>query len=239
MKKFLLLFLCFSVLGCGDSDTPSQDTKPSDNTPVDAPKTDTAQTDISVQDLVATDASNCEILVDPETGQNVRCEGENPGEQIDCPEGYSCSGLSAFLCYKGDCPNLPICLAHDAMIETPTGPVRVTELRVGTMVWTQDLDGRRVAAPVLRLGSVNAPVDHKMVRVIMHDGRTFRASPGHPMADGPELKTLMTGQTYDGAFVARASLEPYEGSHTYDLLPAGPTGRYWVNGVLLSSTLEP
>jgi hypothetical protein len=30
---------------------------------------------------------------------------------------------------------------------------------------------------------------------------------------------------------------PYDGTRTYDLLPAGATGTYWANGVLLSSTL--
>jgi hypothetical protein len=32
-------------------------------------------------------------------------------------------------------------------------------------------------------------------------------------------------------------LVPYAGDRTYDLLPAGPTGAYWANGILLSSTL--
>jgi hypothetical protein len=36
-----------------------------------------------------------------------------------------------------------------------------------------------------------------------------------------------------------AAREPYGEPRTFDLLPAGGTGRYWVNGVLLGSTLNP
>jgi hypothetical protein len=34
------------------------------------------------------------------------------------------------------------------------------------------------------------------------------------------------------------ALVPYAGERTYDLVPAGATGRYWANGILLSSTLS-
>jgi hypothetical protein len=32
-------------------------------------------------------------------------------------------------------------------------------------------------------------------------------------------------------------LVPYAGGRTWDLLPAGATGSYWANGILLASTL--
>src|SRR5215471_15557064 len=34
-------------------------------------------------------------------------------------------------------PNCPICLAASTLIATPTGSVRVTDIRVGSIVWTQ------------------------------------------------------------------------------------------------------
>jgi len=42
----------------------------------------------------------------------------------------------------------------------------------------------------------------------------------------------------DGAKVTLWELVPYRGSRTYDLLPAGTTGEYWADGILLSSTLS-
>ena len=35
-----------------------------------------------------------------------------------------------------------------------------------------------------------------------------------------------------------AGLIPYAGGFTFDLLPSGPTGTYFANGVLLGSTLS-
>jgi hypothetical protein len=41
----------------------------------------------------------------------------------------------------------------------------------------------------------------------------------------------------NGATVATAALEAYDGGATFDLLPSGGTGAYWANGILLASTL--
>ncbi len=179
------------------------------------------------------DAESCVTL------QDVGCDPNADGEPGTCPEGYTCSGLSAFLCYKGTCNDLPICLPADAMIDTPSGPIPMVLLKKGMLVWTQTRDGLRVAAPVEKLGRIQVPGDHKMVHMTLSDGRSFRASPNHPGADGSALVDLSMGDTYDGALVVTFSVERYEGSHTYDLLPAGETGQYWVNGVLLGSTLTP
>src|SRR5258705_1930648 len=46
-------------------------------------------------------------------------------------------------------PNCPICLASTALIATPNGPVPVTEVRVGTIVWTQAGRGSRLDAPLV------------------------------------------------------------------------------------------
>jgi hypothetical protein len=47
------------------------------------------------------------------------------------------------------------------------------------------------------------------------------------------------GDPVDGSGVILIENVPYSGSATYDLLPAGETGLYWADGVLLGSTLEP
>ena len=63
-------------------------------------------------------------------------------------------------------------------------------------------------------------------------------SPGHPPADGRLVGELVAGDGYDGARVLSAERVAYAGGATFDILPAGATGTYWANGVLLGSTLR-
>ena len=135
-------------------------------------------------------------------------------------------------------PPCPICLAAGTLIETPGGPVPVTDLVPGMTVWTAALDGRRTAVEVVVTGSTQVPAGHVMVHVKLADGRELQASPGHRTADGRQLGTLAVGDRLDGSTVSELELVPYSGDRTYDLLPAGPTGTYWANGILLSSTLS-
>jgi hypothetical protein len=135
-------------------------------------------------------------------------------------------------------PNCPICLAATTTIATPDGPVRVTDVRVGTIVWTQSPDGDRMAAPVEAIGSMDVPAGHLMVHIVLTDGRELQVSPGHRTADGRAAGELQQGDSLDGSTISLWKLIPYAGDRTYDLLPAGATGRYWADGILLSSTLS-
>jgi len=134
-------------------------------------------------------------------------------------------------------PNCPICLAAATLISTPNGDVRVTDVKQGMLVWTASADGSRFVAPVLEVGSMEAPTGHQMVHLVLADGRELLASPGHRTADGRALGSLAVGDALDGSTITRWEQVPYFGGRTYDLLPAGPTGTYWANGILLSSTL--
>ncbi len=136
-------------------------------------------------------------------------------------------------------PPCPICLAAATLIATPAGDVRVTDIKAGMLVWTATGDGTRIAAPVLEVGSMVVPSGHVMVHLRLVDGRELLVSPGHRTANGRPVGSLALGDELDGSRVALWELVPYGGSRTYDLLPAGPTGTYWANGVLLSSTLSP
>jgi hypothetical protein len=134
-------------------------------------------------------------------------------------------------------PNCPICLAAATLIATPAGPVRVTELRLGDPVWTAAADGTRLAATVTALGSVAFPLGHNAIRVTLFDNRSVTASAGHPTADGRSVGQLRRGDRLDGATVVSAEPVHLSDGATYDLLPSGPTGEYWADGVLLGSTL--
>jgi hypothetical protein len=131
----------------------------------------------------------------------------------------------------------PICLDGDVRIATPAGTMPVRTLVAGDSVWTRDSSGRRVVVPVLRVGHVPVPPEHRMVQLGLSDGRALRVSPGHPTAGGRLAGELMPGDTLDGARVIRTRRVPPRGGATYDILPAGPTGVYWANGIALRSTL--
>src|SRR5882672_1138000 len=135
-------------------------------------------------------------------------------------------------------PPCPICLAPSTLISTPGGDVRVTDIKPGMLVWTAAVDGTRVATSVLEVGSMEAPAGHLMVHLVLADGRELLASPGHATADGRPLGSLAAGEMIDGSRIVLWELVPYAGGRTYDLLPAGPTGTYWANGIMLSSTLR-
>lgn len=136
-------------------------------------------------------------------------------------------------------PPCPICLARGTLIATPAGAIPVQDLRPGRAVWTTDAAGARMVGAVLRVASTPVAPTHEVVHLVLSDGRSLDASPGHPLPDGRRLGDLAPGDLVDGARVVSAELVPYAGGATFDLLPSGPTGTYWANGVLLGSTLGP
>jgi len=134
-------------------------------------------------------------------------------------------------------PNCPICLARGTQIATPYGPVAVEALRPGMTVWTAGDRGLPVVAAVLTVESTPVPTSHQMVHLVLADRRELRASPAHPLSDGRSVGALVPGDAVDGSVVVSADRERYDGDVTFDLLPAGPTGTYWADGIPLVSTL--
>ena len=133
---------------------------------------------------------------------------------------------------RGGCP---ICLAATTRIGTPDGPILVSDLRAGMLVWTVDA-GKRVAAPIAIVRYTPAPFGHRVIRVVLADGRAVVASPGHPTGDGRRVGELNPGDLLDGSRIVAMDVLPYAGD-TWDLLPLSSSGTYWADGVLLGSTL--
>lgn len=136
-------------------------------------------------------------------------------------------------------PACPICLARGTLIDTPNGPVAVDELRLGDPIWTLDANGRRVAGTVIALGSTTAPEHHRVIRLVLADGRSVTASPGHPLADGRTLGSLSIGDVVAGSVVVGAESVAYTGGETFDIVASGPTGTYLSDGIPLGTTLRP
>jgi len=132
----------------------------------------------------------------------------------------------------------PICLAAGTRIDTPSGPVPVENLRVGMVVWTLNRAGMRIAEEILQVSRTIVPSSHKVVQLMLDDGRQLWVSAGHPIGDGRMAGKLQAGDILAGARVVSAERVPYPGFATYDLLPAGETGFYWANRILVASTLK-
>ena len=148
------------------------------------------------------------------------------------PPGWS--WLSAEQAERRRLYGCPVCLHRDAQIATPSGTVAIARLVAGAAVWSVDEGGRRVRTRVAVVLSTPAPEGHQMAVVELSDGRTLRASPGHPDARGRAVGELQPGDELDGSTVRRVHREAYAG-RTYDLVL--DSGRlYWADGVLIDST---
>lgn len=132
-----------------------------------------------------------------------------------------------------------VCLSFDTLISTPEGNVPMTDLRPGMFVFTLDLDGNKVIHPIELVSKVSVPDSHVVCHLILNDGRELFVSGGHPTGDDREISDLNPGDRLDGAELVSIEKVHYRTGYTYDLLPAGETGFYWANGVLLASTLSP
>ncbi|MEQ1502493.1 MAG: Hint domain-containing protein [Myxococcota bacterium] len=245
-------FIAWSWIGigaCSGSTTTADKTDGDADADADADSDSDSDADADADADSDSDAdSDTDSDTDTDTGcvilEGVSCEpGGSDGGYGSCPDGFDCAGIPSYVCYHGPC-DLPKCLPPDAAIDTPAGPRAVASLREGELVWTVAADGARVTAPLLAVRSRLVPADHVVVRLVLADGRWVEASPGHPTFRGDgsgldpvPLGELVVGDLLDGAEVVAAERVRYDRPRTWDLLPAGPTGAYWADGVLLGSTL--
>ena len=133
----------------------------------------------------------------------------------------------------------PSCLAGSTLIDTPRGAFPVKDLKEGMPVWTVDRAGNRQPSVIVKTVRRPVPVDSPIVHLVLDDGRELWVSAAHPTLDGRRIGDLAVGDLLDAARVLRMESSPLKDGATFDLLPAGETGAYWANGVLLASTLKP
>jgi len=162
--------------------------------------------------------------------------GEGQGSRVEGIINYA--GQISILTNEPSINSCPICLSKGTLIDTPSGPKPIEEFSVGMDVWSLDDSGRRVAAKVIAVSLSQIPTQFRLSRLTLGDGRAITASPGHPSGDGRPLGELIVGDMLDGALVISVGSVHYDYKATYDLLPAGASGLYWANGILLRSTLR-
>ncbi|MFN2119167.1 MAG: hypothetical protein ACK2T0_02095 [Anaerolineales bacterium] len=140
-----------------------------------------------------------------------------------------------------DTPEAPpsfLCLPSGSLIDTPLGARAIEGIQVGDAVWSANAAGEKFVATTLNVARVPVPPGHQIVHVVLADGRSVWASPGHPTADNREFSQLQVGAILDGSRITRVDSVASDEPATYDLLPSGATGYYWANGVLVGSTLK-
>ncbi len=162
--------------------------------------------------------------------------GEGQGERIEGT--ISPTGEIKITGREPSINSCPICLSAGSLIATPDGPVPVENITRGMLVWTTDSSGRQVPAYVIATAVTPVPAGFRLVRITLDDGRALTASPGHLAVDGKPLGAFRVGDSLDGAVIITLESITYDGDATYDLLPAGETGVYFANGIMLKSTLK-
>ena len=70
-----------------------------------------------------------------------------------------------------------MCLHPLTRISTPSGDRYVMDLKQGQDIMTLDGQGKKVAMPIRQISSTDAPYDHKVVHLMLQDGRELFVSP--------------------------------------------------------------
>ena len=188
---------------------------------------------------------NCEFTLCPTTDPTPTPKPNSVSYNSDgsCPSGYVNYGIPLQCvtpeyneyCNSNPCP---ICLAKNTLIDTPLGAIPVEDLEKGAPIWTVNTLGKRVQGVVIETSKTSVPLTHTMVRLVLADGRTLLASPGHPTARGRTVGDIRAGDVYDDIRVISSDRVLYDDEYTYDILSSGETGFYFANGILLGSTLR-
>jgi hypothetical protein len=74
-------------------------------------------------------------------------------------------------------------------------------LKEGMLVWSLDSNTHKIAVPVLRTSAIPVSPGHRMIHLMLKDGRQLWASPGHPTSDGRTVIQLEKDAIYDGGAV--------------------------------------
>lgn len=114
----------------------------------------------------------------------------------------------------------------------------ILDLKIGDLVWTINMAEEKILTTIGSVIQRPVPRNHQMVYILLTDGRELLASPDHPDSTGNPLGKLRKVDILDNSHVSEIRLVECKDKFVYDILPAGETGCYWANGVLIGSTLS-
>ena len=136
-------------------------------------------------------------------------------------------------------PNRCKCLPASSLITTLNGKVSIDLLKEGDKIITVTASGERVEMPIKVVNKVEVLNNHKMIVIELADGRKIQVTAGHPSnIPNKNLDDLKEGDKLNGSTIHKISEINYTENYTYDILPEGETGYYFVNGILIGSTLS-
>ncbi|HVL90118.1 MAG TPA: Hint domain-containing protein [Actinomycetota bacterium] len=131
--------------------------------------------------------------------------------------------------------NCPVCLDGETRIRVPGGERPVRLLRQGDPVLSVGRGGETIVTTVRRW--VRRPAHGPLLAFELADRRRLRMAGAHPLPDGRPAGMLAPGDELGGSRILRRDAVEPSGGATYDILPDGPTGHYWANGILVASTI--
>ncbi len=142
------------------------------------------------------------------------------------------------------------CMPNTARILTSQGEKQIDNIQIGDSVYTfNNIDGKFLA-PIIQVNKILVQKDYIMTKITLEDGRSIQASPKHPIPIERDYATssknqyeellfseIKIGDHIDRTRVVFIEFVNYNGGFTYDILPAGESGYYWADGILVGSTL--
>ncbi len=130
------------------------------------------------------------------------------------------------------------CLALGTKISSLKGRIAVERLKKNDLVWTVDARGNKMLQPIIRIKKTYVGNSHIICSLFLSDKRQISVSPLHPLfSEQSAVKDLKKGDIYNDAMVIKNEIQFYRSFYTFDILPAGESGAYFANGILLGSTL--
>jgi len=142
------------------------------------------------------------------------------------------------------------CLPKTTRILTSQGEEQIDNIQIGDSVYTlNNIDGK-ILVPILQVNKVVVQKNYILTKITLEDGRSIQASPKHPIpikinyarSSRNQYEELLfsdikKGDHIDNSRVVSIEFVNYNGGFTYDILPAGESGYYWAEGILVGSTL--
>ncbi len=142
------------------------------------------------------------------------------------------------------------CMPNTARILSSRGEIQIDNIQIGDSVYTFNYFHGKIMEPIIQVNKILVQKDYIMTKITLEDGRCIQASPKHPIPIEKDylnssktqyeellFSEIKIGDYVDNSRVSSIELVNYNGGFTYDILPAGESGYYWADGILVGSTL--